>query len=421
MADGLSADRTRARRASIPVGRQLLVRYRLVPWWARITVMYALSRVLTGVLMMRFAAIQTPNSFTLGHPSYLQYASIWDGAWYRIIATVGYPGALPIGADGHVLENAWAFMPAYPFLVRALMAVTGLSFEFIAVSVSVLFGLGTALIVRRLFGRFLPDASATFATLLLCVCPPALMFQTAYAESMGLFLLAVSLWLWIDRRYWLMLPVVVLLGFTRPAGLAFALAMLIVLAVRFVRSRRSAAPTDDALTWRSVVAPLTVAAASALVGLAWPAIAWAVTGVPDAYTATELTWRAAFIGYQPLVVFQPWATGIWWWWAFGLGDVAVLLAALIVGVGVLLFLPASRRLGLEMRAWSGAYFVYLLAIFFPQTSTARILLPMFPLLGIVAMPRSLWYRSVLVAGSVLLQWVFMYYCWWVNGADWSPP
>ncbi|WP_066515168.1 hypothetical protein [Curtobacterium ammoniigenes] len=421
MADGLSAAGARPRRGSGPIARQLLVRYRLMPWWVRVTVMYALTRVLTGVLMLRFAAIQLPNSFTLAHPSYLQYATIWDGIWYRTIATVGYPTTLPIGADGHVAENAWAFMPAYPFLVRAVMVVTGASFDVVSVGLSLLFGLGTVLLMRRLLARYLPGGTATFATLLLCVAPPALMFQTAYAESMGLFLLALALMLWIDGRYWTMLPVVVLLGFTRPAGLAFALAIGIVLAVRLICRLRGRLDPSGPLTVRSAFPPLVVAVASAIVGVAWPAIAWAVTGVPNAYTATELTWRAAFIGYQPLVAFLPWVRGIWWWWAFGLGDVAVLLVALIVGVAVLLLMPAARRIGVEMRAWSAAYFIYLLAIFFPQTSTARILLPMFPLLGLIAIPRSLGYRVALVAGSVVLQWVFMYYCWWVNGADWSPP
>jgi hypothetical protein len=388
-----------------------------------------LSLVVTGTLLMRFAAIQTPNSFTLGRPPWLDYATIWDGYWYRIIATSGYPSVLPYGTDGHVAENAWAFMPAYPFLVRGLMSATGLSFDVVAVSVSILFGWGTVLLGRRMFVRYLPESAASFATLLLCVSPVAMMFQSAYAESMGLFFLALVLLLWEQRRFWLMIPVVVVLGFTRPAGLALALAMALYLAHRWWSTWRAGRLgtedddrlDDDRLTLRTAVPPIVVAVVSGLVGLAWPAIAWYVTGVPKAYTETELTWRAAFIGYKPLTVFLPWLQGIQWWWEFGIGIVAVLLAALIVGVFVLVFARSGRRLGLEMRAWSLGYFVYLLAIFFPQTSTARILLPMFPLLGVVALPRSTTYRVVLVVGSIGLQWVWMYYCWWVNGSDWSPP
>jgi hypothetical protein len=84
----------------------VVVRWRLVPWWLRITVVYTLSRVLTTVMMSGFARIQAANSFTVQHPTYLSFASIWDGAWYRVIAATGYPSTLPVDAAGHVTENA---------------------------------------------------------------------------------------------------------------------------------------------------------------------------------------------------------------------------------------------------------------------------------------------------------------------------
>jgi hypothetical protein len=394
--------------------RPLVVRYRLVPWSVRLTVVYVLARLLTGVLMMAYAHVQTQNSFTLAHPGYLDYASIWDGAWYRVIALNGYPSTLPIGTDGTVQENAWAFMPAYPFLIRAIMTVTGPgSFEFVAVGLSVVFGWGAVLLARKLFARFLRPGTATFAAVLLAVSPVSAMFQTAYAEAMGLFLLALALWLLVERRYWLMIPVVVVLGFTRPAGLAFALGMLVYLGFRMLRR--------DDVSVRSFLPPFVVAVVSGLVGLAWPAIAWGVTGVQKAYTDTELVWRAAFIGQKPLTPFLGWAQGVDWWWGFGIRSVAVLLVITVVGTIVVLAFPVGRRLGIEMRSWSIGYFVYLLAVFFPQTSTPRILLPMFPLLAIVAMPRNVVYRVLLVVVSIVLQWVWLYWCWWINGSDWSPP
>jgi hypothetical protein len=65
--------------------------------------------------------------------------------------------------------------------------------------------------------------------------------------------------------------------------------------------------------------------------------------------------------------------------------------------------------------------VYLLAVFFPQSSTWRILLPIAPLLGIVALPRSRLYRVVVVVLFLVLQWVWLDWCWWVDGYDWTPP
>ncbi|MBT2501465.1 hypothetical protein J7E22_02810 [Curtobacterium sp. ISL-83] len=392
-------------------------RYRVVPWWVRITVVYVLSRVVTGVLLASFASVQAANPFTGPRPSSLAFASIWDGAWYRLIAAGGYPSTLPVDAAGHVTENAWAFMPAYPFLVRALMVVSGASFEVVAVSVSLLAGWGAALVFRRLMGQFLEPGRATFATVLFCVAPVSAMFQVAYAEAMGLFLLLVALLLMVDRRWWTMLPVVLLLGMTRPTGLAFALLVVVFLgawAIRpaWVRER-------EALRIRTVVPPLVVAVVSGLVGLAWPAIAWAATGVPKAYTDTEIAWRSAYIPWQELVPFAPWVQGFGWWFRQPAGN--ILLVVVLVGFAAFVFQPAARRLGLELRLWAVAYLVYLLAVFFPQSSTWRILLPIAPLLGIVALPRSRVYRVALVVLAVVLQWTWMYYCWWVNGYDWTPP
>lgn len=392
-------------------------RYRVVPWWLRITVVYVLARIVTAVLLMGFASIQAANSFTLQHPKYLSFASIWDGAWYRVIATSGYPSTLPIDAAGHVTENAWAFMPAYPFLVRGLMLLTGGSFELVAVSVSLLTGWGAALVFRRLMGRFLDPARATFATVVFCVAPVSVMFQVAYAEAMGLFLLLIALLLLVERRFWTMLPVVLLLGMTRPTGLAFALLMVLFIGVWFVRPAWVRQPSVPTL--RQLVPPMVVAVVSGLVGLAWPAIAWAVTGVPRAYTDTELAWRSSYIGWKDLVPFAPWVQGFGWWFRQPAGT--VLLVVVLVGFAAFVAMPAARRIGLELRLWSVAYLVYLLAVFFPQSSTWRILLPIAPLLGIVALPRSRVYRVATVVLCVVLQWVWLYYCWWVDGYDWTPP
>ncbi|MBF4583511.1 hypothetical protein ITJ54_12615 [Curtobacterium sp. VKM Ac-2865] len=392
-------------------------RYRLVPWWVRITVVYVLARVVTGAMMGVYAAMETANSFTGQHPRYLAFASIWDGAWYRVIATAGYPSTLPVDAAGHVTENAWAFMPAYPFLVRALMTVSGASFELVAVSVSLVAGWGAALVFRRLMGRFLDPTRATFATVLFCVAPVSAMFQVAYAESMGLFLLLVALLLLVERRFWTMLPVVLLLGMTRPTGLAFALLMgafVVVWVARPAWLRHDHRPTV-----RQLVPPVVVAAVSGVVGLAWPAIAWAVTGVPRAYTDTELAWRSSYIGWKDLVPFAPWVQGFGWWFRQPAGS--VLLVVVLVGFVAFVVMPASRRLGLELRLWAVAYLVYLLAVFFPQSSTWRILLPIAPLLGIVALPRSRLYRVVIVVLFLVLQWVWLDWCWWVDGYDWTPP
>ncbi len=66
------------------------------------------------------------------------------------------------------------------------------------------------------------------------------------------------------------------------------------------------------------------------------------------------------------------------------------------------------RLGVEMRLWSASYLVYLLLVFFPQSSIFRLLVPLSPLWGAFAVPRSrVWRVGVLVAVPRSAQW------WWI--------
>ncbi len=398
----------------------LRVRYRLTPWWAKVMVIFAGSRAVTTTLLLWYASMQGPNAWTGAQPGYFDFAKIWDGHWYFIVAVAGYPTELPLTDDGHVGENAWAFMPAYPSIVRVVMLLTGLDFSVAAVIVSVAFALGAALMFYRLMALVLPSSSALFAVVLFCVAPLSPVLQVAYAESMHAFLLTVALYLLVRRRYWLLLPVIAVMALTRPSGLAFALALLLHVIHRWwlARSGREEFPVGERVA--SVVAGLF----SAVMGVAWLLIAWGMTGSFTAYTDTELAWRASYIGYTELVPFTPWfQAAVWWanWWQVPAWLVIGGLVVLIVWVAVCLFLPPVRRLGVDIRFWLASYSLYLLAVFFPQSSTFRLLMPLFPALGALAVPRSRVYRVALVVVFILGQWAWIHVAWWVDGYDWSPP
>ena len=391
----------------------LTVRYRLTAWWVRVLVIFVVSRVVSTTILLAFAAAQPTNAWTGAHPGYLDFAKMWDGHWYFIIAAVGYPQALPVTADGHVGESAWAFMPAYPFVVRALMFVTGLDFRVVAVAVSLAFALGTALMFYKLMNLVLPSGTALFAVVLYSFAPLSPLLQVAYAESMHAFFLTLALYLLVKRDYWRLLPVVVVMSLTRPSGLAFALALGLHVVYRWVTRER------DPFARRDIVASVTVGAVSVASGFAWLVIAAAVTGSPTAYTDTELAWRSAYIGYQQLVPFTPWLLGADFWVPGPLG--VVLLVAAVGAFAALMFSRPVRRLGPDIRFWVASYVLYLLAVFFPQSSTFRLLLPVFPLWGALAQPRSWVYRLALVGLCVAGQVGWVYIAWWVDGYDWTPP
>jgi hypothetical protein len=388
-------------------------RYRLVPWWLKVAVIWALSRVVTTTLVLVLASVQGQNPWTAAKPGYIAFATMWDSLWYNIVAVGGYPTELPVTAEGHIGENAWAFMPVYPGVVRLLMLLTGAPFAAMAVFVSVVCSLGAALLFYRLMRRVQPQPTALFAVLLFCVAPLSPLLQFGYAESMQLLLLTWALLLVLERRYLLLAPVIAVMALTRPTGLAFALFLALHVGYRWFIRAKDPFPVREAVTASSV------AVFSGVMGLAWPGVAWLVTGSITAYTDTELAWRSAYIGYQELVPFAAWFQSGVWWLGQPWGIVAVI--ALIVIFAVTMFTRPVRSLGVDLRLWVVSYALYLLAVFFPQSSTFRLLMPMFPLLGALARPQSIVYRVVVTLLLICGQWGWLLLCWGVDGADWTPP
>ena len=389
-------------------------------WWVRVLAVYLGARAVTTVILLSFAAGEGKNAWTSASPDYFSFANLWDGRWYQIVAGFGYPASLPTSDGVHVSENAWAFLPGYPGLVDVVMFVTRLPWPVAAVLVSFAAGAGAALVFHQLMRRVgLSPSTSLFAVVLFCVSPVSPLFQVAYAESLSLLLLATALLFQVERRYGWMFPVVLAMAFTRPSGLAFALALGLHVIYRWVRRR------DDPFPVRERVLSMGLTVFSGLAGLAWPAIAAVGTGSWTAYTDTELAWRAPYIGFTHLVPFTPWFQGADWWASAMLGIPGwVGIAALVVLLalfGILLFSPAVRRLGVDLRFWVVAYSLYLLAVFFPQSSTFRLLMPLFPLLGVLALPRSRVYRVALVVLFIALQVGWVAICWSIDGYDWSPP
>jgi Gpi18-like mannosyltransferase len=414
VADGLITRRSSQGRVARSGARDWLrLRYRLTPWWARVLAIFALSRVISTALLLGFARVQENNPWTLAHPDYASYARIWDGQWYYIVAQLGYPSVLPVTGDGHIGQNQWAFLPVYPELVKIVSALSGAQFGPAAIFVSVAAAAGAALVFYKLMRRSLPEGSSLFAVVLFCVAPLSPLLQVAYAEALFLLLLAVALLLLLQRRYWWMLLVIAVASFTRPGVVAFALALALHWGYRWwTRAKDPFSRTEQ-------IRVAVVAVATGVLGLAWPAIAAIATGRLTAYTDTELSWRADYIGYGKLLPFTSWVQGANWWFPGGSGVIYLVVA--LVLFGLFLASPWARRLPVDLRLWVISYVVYLLAVFFPQSSTFRVLMPVFPLLGALAVPRSKLFRLGLVCLCIVGQYFWLYYCWWVNGYDWTPP
>jgi hypothetical protein len=386
---------------------------RRLPAWAQASVIYLAARFVSYCIFLAVALHQGASPWGPAHPAYLQFIEIWDSQWYQRIFDSGYPSVLPLTASGTVDSNNWAFYPLFPFLVKGISIVTGLGWTVLAPIVALLAGWGAALVILKLFRQFASAGTALWGVAFFATFPTSAILQVPYAESLSTLLLAASLYLLVRRRYLTALPVVVFMCFSRPAGVPFVAVVVLHLVLRWWHRDREPFPHGER------VAGVALTLVSAAAAFAWPAIAWLVTGDRNAYTDTEMAWR----GGGSLQLFKPW---------FSAADDLVgrfwgpLLPVLLLALAFLyLNSRAVRKIGTDLRLWCALYFLYLFAVLYPQTSTFRMLLPLFPLaLATAFVSKSRAYRWTVVVMFVLLQIVWVTWLWrWTElpgGGDYPP-
>lgn len=425
---------------------------------------------LIGLLIFNLGGLDTPQTYwSAAKPSYLQHVAFWDSEWYYRVATQGYPDSisLPIGQDGRVGQNTWAFMPIYAYLSGGLAKLLSANYYACAVVVA---WLGSALAALGLDAWMRPRVGKSASLLGVAIfftCGPAIILQLPYAESLGLALVAIGFAVLAKRRFAWAMAMFVLAAFTRPIGVPLGAALGLwwvweelrarglISTSRFDASFSSArvyadadpyaanydaapsetppipspAPAPPALPsftpmdlspmplsskdrlWLFVTATVTCAAA-----LTWPLLAWIATGRMSAYVDTETAWRGV-----DLAPFEAWINRSA---SFGGTHAGVigLFGVLVLSVCVLSW-PQLRQLGRLTWMWCVCYWVYLLIFFDPSSSVFRMLLMVAPLAWAVAVklvsrPRAalavltvgvvtqvLWVAWVWDYGSISILWV----------------
>ncbi len=396
-----------------------MVRIRAMPVWVTLLIGYAASRALTTALLLTFSVASQHWSIAHfdGGNGVAGFLTSWDGLYYEKVAVSGYPLTLPHDTDGNVAKNAWAFLPLFPMLARALMAVTGLGFAVAGTLVATVAGGAATFALHRLLLIRFGATTALWAALFFCFGPLSYLLEVGYAESVFLFLMFASLAAMMARKYGIMLPFAVFACFAHPGGIVLAAALAVQrLAIGLRRhepgevrrerlreqSARVPAPRRErALAWTTV-------AVVGLAGVAWPFVAGIATGDPVAYFETETAWWRDYIGSIHFFPFTP-------WFVFAghyLGGIGILIVLVVLASFIWWFIRRStRELGTDIRAYTLSWVAYLVAVFLPQQSLFRMLLPLSPLLGHPALSRTPRRRRITLAVSIVLQPMGILFFW----------
>ena len=247
-------------------------------------VVYVGLRLVSAVAILSAQRSQ-PAVPGLSRAPYLGMVTHWDAQWFRSIATSGYPQHLPHDVTGAVAMNQWAFYPGFPFATRAVMQLTDTGFAVSATLVDIMCGLVAASAMATLLETRIPRLATLAVVAVWAALPVAPSLQLAYSEALALALLSLTL-LWLQRELWVPAAVTaVLLGLTRPMLPPLAVVFAVALWLRW--RRRAVDPVWPAERRRMVAGLLAAVAGSAV----WPAAAWWVTRVPNAYSRSEAAWH----------------------------------------------------------------------------------------------------------------------------------
>ncbi len=284
-------------------------------------------------------------------------------------------------------------------------AALGLPWQTAGIVLSVAASAGATVVLFVLLRSVTTPTSAWWAVVLFTFGPLSFIFVLGYAEALFLLLLFTALLLARRRRYLWIAPLGVVLAFTRPGALALALGLGILFLVRWFR--RGVDPFPRHQIRGLLLAGVVTAAA----GMAWPYIADAVTGTKDAYLRTETAWWIPLIGEGHFVPLTPW---------FRFFGMYLGLAGLLIVLGFMALFAwwvssrPVRALGPEIIAFVLSYGLYLFAVFLPQQSTFRLLLPMSPMLADERLSSTRRRRQVTLIGALVLQVAAVLLLWTIG-------
>ncbi len=308
----------------------------------------------------------------------------WDSGFYVSVAQHGY-NIFWVTPSGSMKQNTTAFFPGYPLAIRLLGSTfgwAGLTYRGAAWAINGGCGLAALFVVAATVRHYHPEPIAVRTAQAVAVFPGAAVLLFTYAEGLFLLLATACAYFAVKRRWALAGLMALLAGGTRANGLYLSV-LLGLVALHAIWTRRD---------WLSLVAPLLAPLGFAgYLGYVW----WG-TGRAEGWFAVErYGWRQrndfGAETWRVLTGPHPFNSG--------------LLVLQLVGVGFLLLvgvLAAVRRTRIP-----GTLLTYTAVLVLPLLVASRVglrprfLLPVFPLMLVVAQALRTWMFAIYCAVSLV--------------------
>jgi hypothetical protein len=200
-------------------------------------------RAAQQVVDLRESGDETPQS-ALTHVT--DVLTSWDGLWYLEIVRRGYPDSVPPNITYEQIEARAAFFPVYPWTVRIVDRILPGGDVFAALSVNMVLGAVSVVLVGLLARRLFSVSVAARAMTLYAIFPGSFVLSFAYSEAMLIVLAAACLLFLVDERWLLAGLFAAVATAARPNGVAVVAACVVASALAIRRSR----------DWMSLVAVL---------------------------------------------------------------------------------------------------------------------------------------------------------------------
>ncbi|WP_406280168.1 mannosyltransferase family protein [Embleya sp. NBC_00896] len=339
----------------------------------------------------------------------------WDGVWFRDIADFGYIDKVPVSPAGKPYWSNVEFFPGYPWSVRLVSDVTGLSALNAGMVVTLLAGAVAAWGLYAL-GRELTGSHrvATLFAVLWGVAPGSMVLTMVYSEALFVAFASWGLLAMVRRQWTLACVLCLFAGLTRNTAFALVAAIGVATLAIVLRRREDGtrvgllAPESRRPVLATLISPL------ACVGfIAW--VGW-LAGRPDAWF---------WIQDRAFNLRMDWGVSTVQWmnkYFTHLGRPIYVVCAFVIILSVALMIWSFRDRGVPLPVHVYGGVVMFLALttssgwFFH--SKPRFMLPAFTIVLPLARLMAKWPRgvviSVLVAGAAFSGWYVSFLLYVVN-------